>query len=111
MMPTIVKRCPHQTINRVSSSASDGYQRTIPKRKSNGFLHFECLGQFDSHQPLFKHQFSNYCNSIVPDFKNLQNLIHLNDISDTNTIFDDTLKTLNVVRLHVQGNEAEMCDG
>ena len=33
--------------------------------------------------------FSIFCNSFVPDFKNLHNLIHLNDCSNTNTIFDD----------------------
>ena len=60
--------------------------------KNNEFLFFECLGQFDSHEPffLFKHQFLKICNSFVPDLENLYNLVHLNDVSDTNTIFDDS---------------------
>ena len=54
----------------------------------------------------------------VPDFENLHNLIHLNDDSDTNTIFDDS--SINDAEnskscettpsSNVQGNEAEICD-
>ena len=60
--------------------------------KSNEFLFFEYLGQFDSHEPffLFKNQFLKFRNSFVLDFENLHNLIGLNDVSDTNTIFDDS---------------------
>ena len=89
--------------------------------KNNEFLFFVCLGQFDSHEPvfLFKHQFLKFCNSFVPDFENLHNLIHLNDVSDTNTIFDDSSisdpensKSCEGTPFsNVQGNEAEMCDG
>ena len=68
---------------------------------------------------LFKDQFLNFCNSFVPDSKNLHNLIHLNDISDTKTMFDDfsTSDSENSKSCegtpfsNVQGNEAEMCDG
>ena len=66
--------------------------------KSNTFLFFECLGEFDSHEPfffcLFKHQFLKFCNSFVPDFENLHNLIHLMIPVLV------TLKTLKVVRVH-----------
>ena len=89
--------------------------------KSNEFLFFECLGQFESHESffLFKHQFLKFCNSFVPDFENLHNLIHLNDVSDTNTIFDDSSISDSENSKHcegspssnVQGNKAEMCDG
>ena len=37
---TIVKWCPGQIFNRVSSSASDGYQRTIPKMICQAFFFF-----------------------------------------------------------------------
>ena len=63
-------------------------------------------GKLDSHEPffLFKHQFLKFCNSFVPDFENLHNLIHLNDVSDANTMFDDSSisdsETLKVVRVH-----------
>ena len=68
---------------------------------------------------LFKHQFLNFCNSFVPDFENLHNLTHLNDVSDTNTIFDDSSisgsensKTCeDTPSSNVQVNEAEMRDG
>ena len=68
---------------------------------------------------MFKHQFLKFCNSFVPDLENLYNLVHLNDVSDTNTIFDDS--SINDSEnskscegtpfTDVQGNEAEMCDG
>ena len=55
----------------------------------------------------------------MPDFENLHNLIHLNDVPDTNTIFHDSsisdsensksCETTASSNLH--GNEAEMCDG
>ena len=68
---------------------------------------------------LFKHQISNYCNLLVPDFENFHNLIHLNDVSDTNTMFDNSSLTdsKNSKRCestpssNVQGNESEMCNG
>ena len=68
---------------------------------------------------LFKHQFLNFCNSFVPEFENLHNLIHLNDVSRTNTTFDDSgiSDSENSENCgtkpssNVQGNEAEMCDG
>ena len=55
----------------------------------------------------------------MPDFKNRHNLIHLNDVSDTNTIFDDcsisdseNFKSCEgTPSSNAQGNEAEMCDG
>ena len=90
-------------------------------KKSNEFLFFECLGQFDSHEPFFsfKHQFFKFCNLFVPDFKNLHNLIHVNDVSDTKTMFDDSSISNSenskncegTPFSNVQGNEAEMCDG
>ena len=54
----------------------------------------------------------------VPDFENLHNLIHLNDDSDTSTIFVDSSindsensKNCETTRsLNVQGNEPEICD-
>ena len=89
--------------------------------KSNEFLYLECLGQFDSHEPffLFKHQFLNFCNTFVPEFENLHTLIHLNDVSDTNTTFDDSSisdsenseNCETKPSSDVKGNEAEMCDG
>ena len=89
--------------------------------RSNKFLFFECLEQFDSHEPffLFKHQFLKFYNSFVPDFENLHNLIHLNDVSDTKTMFDDSSisdsenskNCESTPFSNVQGNEAEMCDG
>ena len=89
--------------------------------KSNEFLFFECLGQFDSHEPFFsfKHQFFKFCNSFVPDFENLHNLVHLNDVSDTKTMFDDSSisdsenskNCEGTPFSNVQGNEVEMCDG
>ena len=89
--------------------------------KSSEFLYFECLGQFDSHEPffLFKHQFLNFCNTFVPEFENLHTLIHLNDVSDTNTTFDDSSisdsenseNCETKPSSDVKGNEVEMCDG
>ena len=54
----------------------------------------------------------------VPDFENLHNLIHLNDDSDTNTIFEDSSindsensKSCETTpSSNVQVNEAEICD-
>ena len=68
---------------------------------------------------MFKHQFLKFCNSFVPDFENLHNLIHLNHVSDTKTMFDgssisdsENSKSREAAPLsNVQGNEAEMCDG
>ena len=59
-----------------------------------------------------------FCNSFVPDFESLHNLMHLNDVCDTNTIFDDSgicdsksSKSCKTTPLsNIQGNEAEMCD-
>ena len=89
--------------------------------KSNKFLFFECLRQFDSHEPffLFKHQFLQFCNSFVPDFENLHNPIHLTDVSDANSIFDDSSisdsenskSCEGTPSSNAQGNEADMCDG
>ena len=67
---------------------------------------------------LFKHQLLKFCNSFVPVFENLHNLIHLNDISDTNTIFDDSSigisenskRCEDTPLSNVQDNEAKMCD-
>ena len=67
---------------------------------------------------LFKDQFLNFCNSFVPDSKNLHNLIHLNDISDTKTFFyffntrdsENSKSCEGTPFSNVQGNEAEMCD-
>ena len=55
----------------------------------------------------------------VSDFENLHNLIHLNDDSDTNTIFEDSSindsensKSCETTpSSNVQGNEAEICEG
>ena len=55
----------------------------------------------------------------MPDFENLHNLIHLNDVSDTKTMFDDSSisdsenskSCESTLFSNVQGNEAEMCDG
>ena len=65
--------------------------------------------QFNSHEPFFRaiwqlwtlFSFFNFCNSFVPDFENLHNLIHLNDDSQINTIFD----------ANVEVSKAEICDG
>ena len=59
-----------------------------------------------------------FCNSFVPDFENLHNLKHLNDVSDANTLFDDSSISDSenskccegTPSSNVQGNEAEMCD-
>ena len=90
--------------------------------KSSKFLFFECLGQFGSYEPFFsfKHQFFfKFCNSFVPDFENLHNLVHLNDVFDTKTMLDDSSisdsqnskNCEGTPFSNVQGNEAEMCDG
>ena len=68
---------------------------------------------------LFKYQFLNFCNSFVPEFENLHYLIHLNDVSDTHTTFDDSSisdsenseNCETKPSSNVQGNEAGMCDG
>ena len=85
--------------------------------KSNEFFYFECLGQFDGF--LFKNQFSNFCNSFIPDFEKLHNLIHLNDFSETKIIFDDSSISDSEYSENcettsssiVKGKEAEMYDG
>ena len=67
---------------------------------------------------MFKHQFLKFCNSFVPDIENLD-LIHSNNVSDANTMFDDSSisdsensKSCEGTPFsNVQGNEAEMCDG
>ena len=68
---------------------------------------------------LFKHQFLQFCNSFVPVFENLHNLIHLTDVSDANTIFDDSSisdsenskSCEGAPSSNAQGDEADMCDG
>ena len=70
---------------------------------------------------LFKDQLLNFWISFVPDFENLHNFIHLNDISDTKTMFDDSSirdseklvceSCESTPFSNVLGNEAEMCDG
>ena len=68
---------------------------------------------------MFKHQLLKFCNSFVPDFENLYNLVHLNDVSDTKTMFDDSSisdsensKICEGTPLsNVQDNEEEICDG
>ena len=49
--------------------------------KDNSNLYFACLTRFDSHDEFFdfKHYFSKFCNSFIPDFEKLHYLIHLND--------------------------------
>ena len=70
---------------------------------------------------LFKHQLLKFCNSFGPDFENLLNLIHLNDVSDANTIFDDSsIRSISDSEnskscegapfSNVPGNKVEMCD-
>ena len=52
----------------------------------NSSLYFACLRRFDSHDEFFdfKHYFSKFCNSFIPDFEDLHYLIHLNDnMNDT----------------------------
>ena len=41
--------------------------------KDNSNLYFACLTRFDSHGEFFdfKHYFSKFCDSFVPDFENL----------------------------------------
>ena len=43
-------------------------------------MYFACLTLFDSHDEFFdfKHNFSKFCNSFIPDFENLHYLAHLN---------------------------------
>ena len=68
---------------------------------------------------MFKHQFLKFCNSFVPDFENPHNLIHLNDVSDANTLFDgysisdseNPKSCEGTPSSNVQGNETEMRDG
>ena len=67
---------------------------------------------------MFKHQFLKICNSFVPDLKNLYNLVHLNYVSDTNAIFDDSSINDSGNSKNCEGtpftnkesNEAEICD-
>ena len=49
--------------------------------KDNSNLYFACLARFDSHDDFFdfRNYFLKFCNSFVPDFKNLHYLVHLND--------------------------------
>ena len=44
-------------------------------------MYFACLTRFDSHGEFFdfKHYFSKFCDSFVPDFENLHYLVHLID--------------------------------
>ena len=87
--------------------------------KSNELLYFQCLGQFNSHEPFFffvETSVFKFCNSFVTEFENLHNLIHLNDVFDTNTTFDDSSisdseNCETKPSSNVQSNEAEMCDG
>ena len=55
-------------------------------------MYFACLTRFDSHDEFFdfKHYFSKFCNSFIPDFENLHYLIHLND-SRNGTLVDSDL--------------------
>ena len=41
--------------------------------KDNSNLYFACLTRFDSHDEFFdfKHYFSKFCSSFIPDFENL----------------------------------------
>ena len=63
--------------------------------------------------------FLKFCNSFIPGFQNLHNLIHLNDVSDTKTKFDDSSTSDSensksyegTPSSNVQCNEAKMCDG
>ena len=49
--------------------------------KDNSNLYFACLTRFDSRDEFFdfKHYFSKFYNSFIPDFEKLYYLIHLND--------------------------------
>ena len=60
--------------------------------KDNSNLHFACLTRFESHDEFFdfKHYFSKFCNSFVPDFENLHYIVHLND-SMNDTLVDCNL--------------------
>ena len=60
--------------------------------KDNSNLYFACLTRFDSHDEFFdfKHYFSKFCNSFIPDFENLHYLIHLNN-SRNDTLVDSDL--------------------
>ena len=60
--------------------------------KDNSNLYFACLTRFDSHDEFFdfKHYFSKFCNSFIPDFENLHYLIHLND-NMNGTLVDSNL--------------------
>ena len=69
--------------------------------KDNLNLYFACLTRFDSHDEFFdfKHYFFRLCNAIVPDFENLDYLVHLNysmkgtlvdSNSDEEIVFDIT---------------------
>ena len=60
--------------------------------KDNSILYFACLTRFDSHDEFFdfKHYFSKFCNSLIPDFENLHYLIHLNN-SRNDTLVDSDL--------------------
>ena len=68
---------------------------------------------------MFEHQFSKFCNSFLHDFENLRNLIDLNNVSDTNIIFNDSSisdsensKSCEGTPFsNVQDNEAEIRDG
>ena len=87
--------------------------------KKYKFSYRKCFGQFERHKPcVFKDQFFNFYNFFVPDFENLHNPIQLNNTSDTNNKFNDSITSDSEnskycetkLSSNMLGNEAEMCD-
>ena len=60
--------------------------------KDNSNLYFACPRRFDSHDELFdfKHYFSKFCNSFIPDIEILHFLDHLNE-NMNDTLVDSNL--------------------
>ena len=74
--------------------------------KDNSNFYFSCLTRFTTHNEFFdfKHYFSKFCNSFVPDFENLHYLYHLND-SMNGTLVDsnsDEEIILNTTGFHAE---------
>ena len=58
--------------------------KKIRKLASDEDLYFACLERFESHYQFFrlKYRFYEFCESFIPDFENLQYLLHLNESED-----------------------------
>ena len=69
--------------------------------------YFAYLTRFDRHDEFcyFKHYFSKFCSSFVPDFKNLHYLVHLNDNKNDTLVHSKSDKetVLDITGFHDEG--------